>query len=81
MFCALLKACSKLPLGPPTLMKSFNDISEITPEMVRDHEKRTGTNVERKREYRANHLDLTYQIAPGADQKGPGMALLFKDDS
>jgi len=71
----------KLPLGPPTLMKSFNDISEVTPELVRDQERRTGTSVERKRQFRAKHLDLSYQVAHGADRKGPGMELVLKEDA
>lgn len=58
-------------------MKSFNGPSELTPEMVADHEKRTGTDVSRKAAFRSKYLDPNYEVAQGADQKGPHLELGF----
>jgi len=67
-----------LPLGLPTLMKSFNGPDDVTPELIKDHEKRTGTNVQAKAEYRAKHLDTRYEVVAGADAKGSEFELTFK---
>ncbi|KAF8825780.1 hypothetical protein HHX47_DHR6000691 [Lentinula edodes] len=67
-----------LPLGLPSLMKSFNGPSDVTPQLIREHEERTGTNVKDKAEYRAKHLDTSYKVMEGADAKGPEFQLIFK---
>ncbi|KAJ3878318.1 hypothetical protein F5051DRAFT_452382 [Lentinula edodes] len=67
-----------LPLGLPSLMKSFNGPSDVTPQLIREHEERTGTNVRDKAEHRAKHLDTSYKVMEGADAKGPEFQLIFK---
>lgn len=59
-------------------MKSFNGPSDVTPQLIREHEERTGTNVKDKAEYRAKHLDTSYKVMEGADAKGPEFQLIFK---
>ncbi|EEB89773.1 hypothetical protein MPER_12096, partial [Moniliophthora perniciosa FA553] len=68
-----------LPLGLPSLMKSANKPADLSPEVVKEHEQRTGTNVKSKEEYRAKHLDKTYQIVDsGTDEKGSHLELTLK---
>lgn len=61
-------------------MKSFISDNDVTQEIIAGHEARTGTSVERKRQYRAQQLDLNYQVAQGADQHGPELEFVFKGD-
>jgi hypothetical protein len=60
-------------------MKAFNSLEKVTPETIADHEQRTGTNVEQKAQYRAQHLDLNYKVAPGADEKGSHLEVVFTE--
>ncbi|KAJ4469604.1 hypothetical protein J3R30DRAFT_3713826 [Lentinula aciculospora] len=67
-----------VPLGLPTLMKSFTGPDDVTQQLIKEHEERTGTNVKAKAEYRARYLDYSYQVVEGADTKGPEFQLTFK---
>ncbi|KAF5350255.1 hypothetical protein D9758_007858 [Tetrapyrgos nigripes] len=67
-----------LPLGLPQLMKAFNSDSDVPQDVIADHERRTGTNVKAKADYRAKHLDKSYRPLPGADEKGPHLELVMK---
>jgi len=69
---------STLPLGLPQLMKAFNTPEEVTADTIRDHERRTGTNVQSKAEFRASYVDKSYQPLSGADEKGPHLELTLK---
>ncbi|KIK61730.1 hypothetical protein GYMLUDRAFT_243410 [Collybiopsis luxurians FD-317 M1] len=60
-----------LPLGLPNLMKSFNGPDDVKPEWIKEHEDRVGIKVQDKAEYRAKHLNTSYQVLEGADAKGP----------
>jgi len=60
------------------LMKSFNGEEDLTEELVADHEKRTGTDVKHKAQFRAKYLDPDYKVLEGADQKGPHLEMSFK---
>lgn len=59
-------------------MKSFNGPEDVTPELIKGHEERTGTSVQAKAEYRAKHLDTSYEVVEGADRKGSEFQLTFK---
>ncbi|KAJ3775967.1 hypothetical protein FB446DRAFT_723038 [Lentinula raphanica] len=67
-----------LPLGLPTLMKSFNGPDDVSQQLIKEHEERTSTDVGAKAEYRAKHVDTSYQVVKGADAKGPEFELVFK---
>ncbi|THV05563.1 DUF1264-domain-containing protein [Dendrothele bispora CBS 962.96] len=69
-----------LPLGLPQLMKSFNRPEDVTADVIKDHERRTGTNVQAKAEFRANYLDTSYQPLSGADEKGPHLELVLRGE-
>jgi hypothetical protein len=59
-------------------MMAFNNDSEVPPDVIEDHERRTGTNVKAKAQYRDKHLDKSYRPLPKADEKGPHLELVLK---
>ena len=59
-------------------MKSLNSDAELTQEVIDGHEARTGTNIQKKKEFRVAHLNLDYEVAKGADQKGAHLEFVFK---
>lgn len=59
-------------------MKALNSDEELSANTIAEHEARTGTNVAKRKEYRAAQLDLDYKVAEGADQKGSQLELCFR---
>ena len=74
-------ASAKVPMGPPSVMKSFLPSDTLSPALVSDYEKITGSTLEHKKGLRAQYLDLAYAPLPGADveEHGKGLALEPKE--
>ncbi|GAA5963771.1 hypothetical protein JCM3765_006846 [Sporobolomyces pararoseus] len=57
-----------LPLGPPNLMMSFTDSSQVSDSVISRLEQTQGIDTQHKRELRSKYLDLSYEKHEKSDQ-------------